>query len=87
MIDMATAHIPNADRGCVALFSAGYSPDAQIVLGWQREEGGGDVFRRAERWGGLAPPGTRTLRFGTAAKHIVQMKAPGEIGEGAAESV
>jgi hypothetical protein len=40
MIDRATAHIPNADKGFLAVFSAGYFPDAQIVLEWVREEGG-----------------------------------------------
>jgi hypothetical protein len=45
MIDVATAHIPNADRGFVAVFSASYFPDAQIVLEWAREEGGGNVYR------------------------------------------
>jgi hypothetical protein len=32
MIDVATAHIPNASQGFVALFSVGYFPDAKIVL-------------------------------------------------------
>ena len=45
ILDVATAHIPNADRGFVAVFSAGYFPDAQIVLDWVREEGGGNVYR------------------------------------------
>jgi hypothetical protein len=40
MIDVATSHIPDADRGFVAVFSASYFPDAQIVLEWAREEGG-----------------------------------------------
>lgn len=43
MIDVATAHIPNASQGFVAVFSAGYFPDAKIVLEWVREEGGGNV--------------------------------------------
>ena len=34
MIDYATRHIPNADRGSLAVFSASYFPDAQIVLEW-----------------------------------------------------
>ena len=49
MIDVATSHIPNADRGFIAVFSASYFPDAQIVLEWVREEGGGNVYRWAEK--------------------------------------
>ncbi len=49
MIDVATAHIPNASKGFVAVFSAGYFPDAKIVLEWVREEGGGNVYRWAEK--------------------------------------
>ena len=45
IIDYATRHIPNADRGFLAVFSASYFPDAQIVLEWVREEGGGNVYR------------------------------------------
>jgi hypothetical protein len=44
MIDRATAHIPNADKGFVAVFSADYFPDAQIVVEWVRAEGGGNVY-------------------------------------------
>jgi hypothetical protein len=49
MIDRATAQIQNADRGFIAVFSAGYFPDAQIVLEWAREDGGGNVYRWAEK--------------------------------------
>src|SRR6266550_4638693 len=49
MIDRATAQIPNAARGFLAVFSAGYFPDAQIVLEWVREEGGGNVYRWPEK--------------------------------------
>ena len=49
MIDVATAHMPNASQGFVAAFSAGYFPDAKIVLEWVREEGGGNVYRWAEK--------------------------------------
>lgn len=35
MIDMANAHIPNTDRGIIAVFSASFLPDAQIVLEWR----------------------------------------------------
>lgn len=49
MLDVATAHIPNAAQGFVAVFSAGYFPDAKIVLEWDREEGGGNVYRWADK--------------------------------------
>jgi hypothetical protein len=50
MIDMATAHLPNAGKGFLAVFSAGYFPDAQIVLEWVREDGGGgNVYRWKEK--------------------------------------
>ena len=48
MIDVATAHIPNANQGFIAVFSAGYFPDARIILEWVREEGGGNVYCWAE---------------------------------------
>src|SRR5471030_755538 len=48
MIDRATAHIPNANRGFLAVFSSNYFPDEQIVLEWLREEGGGNVYRWKE---------------------------------------
>ena len=34
IIDVATAHLPKADQGFLAVFSASYFPDAQIVLEW-----------------------------------------------------
>ena len=49
MIDRATAHLPNADQGFLAVFWADYFPDAQIVLDWVREKGGGNVYRWAEK--------------------------------------
>jgi hypothetical protein len=49
MIDVATANIPHADQGFVAVFSAGYFPDARIVLEWVREEGGGNIYRWPEK--------------------------------------
>jgi hypothetical protein len=57
MIDVATAHLPNAAQGFLAVFSASYFPDAQIVLERVREEGGGNVYRWAEegREGWLRP--------------------------------
>ena len=49
MIDRATANIPNADRGFIAVFSASYFPDVQIVLEWAREDSGGNVYRWTEK--------------------------------------
>lgn len=49
MIETATAHIPNAERGFVAVFSAGYFPDATIILEHVREEGGGHIYRWPEK--------------------------------------
>ncbi|NBO93158.1 MAG: hypothetical protein EBV06_12745 [Planctomycetia bacterium] len=49
IIDVATAHIPNASKGFIAVFSAGYFPAAHIILEWVREEGGGNVYRWADR--------------------------------------
>jgi hypothetical protein len=45
IIDVATAHIPYADKGFLAVFSASYFPDAQIVLEWARTDRGGNVYR------------------------------------------
>jgi hypothetical protein len=44
MIDVATSHIPDAEKGFLALFSANYFPSAQIVLEWQTADGGGNVY-------------------------------------------
>ena len=49
ILDVATAQIPNAVQGFVAVFSANYFPDATIVLEWVREEGCGNVYRWAEK--------------------------------------
>lgn len=49
IIDVATGHVPNADRGFVAVFSGGAFPDAQIVLERIGEEGGGSIYRWAEK--------------------------------------
>ena len=38
IIDVATAHLPNAAQGFLAVFSAGYFPDAQIMLEWVRKK-------------------------------------------------
>jgi hypothetical protein len=48
MIQLATRDIPQAERGFVAVFSAGHFPDARIVLDWVREEGSGNVYRWPE---------------------------------------
>ncbi len=49
IIDVATSHIPNAKKGFLAVFSANYFPNAQIVLEWAREEGGGNVYAGLKR--------------------------------------
>lgn len=78
MIDRATAALPNADRGFLAVFSANYFPDAQIVLEWQREDGGGNVYRWKEKEmeGWLCPA---LLRYFTdpLEKLYIQVKAAG----------
>jgi len=76
MIDVATAHLPNADRGFIAVFSASYFPDAQIVLEWVREEGGGNVYRWAEKgMEGWLCPALMLYFFEAPAKLYVQVKA------------
>jgi hypothetical protein len=78
MIDVATEHIPNADRGFLAVFSACRFPGARIVLDWVREEGGGNVYRWPEKGmeGWLCPA---LLRYFERApeKLYVQVKAAG----------
>ena len=78
IIDVATAHIPNAADGFIAVFSAGYFPYAQIVLEWVREEGGGNVYRWPDKGmeGWLCPA---LLRYFSEppAKLYVQVKAAG----------
>ena len=49
IIDVATTQIPNASQGFLAVFSASYFPDAQIVLEWVREDGSGNVYRWQEK--------------------------------------
>jgi hypothetical protein len=78
IIDVATAHLPHAERGFVAVFSAGYFPDAQIMLEWQRDDGGGSVYRWAEKGmdGWLCP--ALLHYFPEAPKKLyVQVKAAG----------
>ena len=45
MIDVATRDIKGADRGFLALFSAGPFPGTSIVVEWVREELSGNVYR------------------------------------------
>jgi hypothetical protein len=49
IIDIATAHLLDARGGFVVLFSAGYFPDAEIVLTWLKEHEGGNVYRWDEK--------------------------------------
>lgn len=49
MIDVPTAHLPSAERGFLAVFSASRFPGAQIVLDWVRENGGGNLYRWPEK--------------------------------------
>jgi len=78
MIDRATNKIPNAHQGFLAVFSASYFPDAQIVLEWVREEGGGNVYRWPEQGmeGWLCPA---LLRYFSEPpeKLYIQVKAAG----------
>jgi len=78
MIDRATALIPGAKQGFLAVFSSGYFPDAQIILEWAREEGGGNVYRWKEKEmeGWLCPA---LLRYFTdpPEKLYIQVKAAG----------
>jgi len=54
MIDRITAHIPNADKGFVMVFSAHPFPEGDHRLTWQRDERDGNVYRSddldAEGW-------------------------------------
>jgi hypothetical protein len=78
MIDRATVHVENADKGFLVVFSASYFPDAAIVLTWVREEDGGNVYRGSEAGieGWLCPALLRY--FATAPETLyVQVKAFG----------
>jgi len=44
MIDKVVAHIPNADRGFRAIFSARPFPGGDFKLEWRREESGGNWY-------------------------------------------
>lgn len=75
MIDVATAHLPNAAQGFLAVVSASRFPDAQIVLEWVREDGG-NVYRWAEKSleGWLCPALLRYFEQAPAKLHL-QVKA------------
>jgi len=49
IIDVATASIPDAQNGFLAIFSASPFPDAQIVLEWTSEQNGGNVYLWQEK--------------------------------------
>jgi hypothetical protein len=44
MIDKAVAHIPNAEKGFRAIFSAQQFPGSDFKLEWRREESGGNWY-------------------------------------------
>ena len=48
MIDRVTAHIPNADKGFIMVFSQTPFPDHQFRLEWRREERGGNMYHSQE---------------------------------------
>ena len=76
IIDVATSHIPNADDGFLAVFSASPFPGAQVTLDWSREEMGGNVYAWAEKKleGWLCPALLRYFERAPAKLHI-QAKA------------
>jgi hypothetical protein len=47
--DVATADIPNAEKGVTVVFSAQPFPTAQIVVEWVAKENNGDLYRWPER--------------------------------------
>ncbi len=53
MIDIATAGIPDADKGFRALFSATPFPNYQYTLNWVREDMGGNWYQ----WDGTTMQG------------------------------
>jgi hypothetical protein len=72
------AHLARADHGFLTVFPASYFPDAQIVLEWLREEGGGNVYGWAEKEmeGWLCPALLRYFEQASAKLHV-QVKAAG----------
>lgn len=79
IIDVATADIPNAKNGFIAVFSAGYFPDATIVLEWLREDGGGNTYRWPDKGmeGWLCPALFKYFERAPQ-KLFVQVKPAGE---------
>lgn len=79
MIDVATGHIPNADSGFFAIFSASPFPDAQIVLERVGEESGGNTYRWAEKGieGWLCPALQLYFPKKPPEKLYIQVKAAG----------
>jgi hypothetical protein len=57
MIDAAVRHLPHAERGFLALFSASPFPGAELILDRVREEMGGTWYRwrRTGQEGWLCP--------------------------------
>lgn len=78
MIDVATAHIPNAEKGFLAVFSATSFPGAQIALDWVKPDGGGNVYRWPDQGmeGWLCPALMRYFSE-PPAKLFIQVKAAG----------
>ena len=75
MIDIATAHLPNAEKGFVAAFSANYFPNAQIVLEWAKGRRRRQrLSLEGQREGGLAVPGAAPLFCRRPAKLYIQVK-------------
>ena len=48
MIDRITAHLPEADKGFIMVFSAHKFPGSDYKLEWQREEREGNIYRSSE---------------------------------------
>ncbi|OCC04922.1 hypothetical protein BA190_11015 [Labrys sp. WJW] len=44
LIDQATAHIPNASKGFVMVFSASPFPGSTFQLEWRRADGSGNIY-------------------------------------------
>jgi len=67
-----------ADRGFIAVFSADYFPDAQIVLEWAREDGGGNATIVDEKGMKLLCPAfVQVFRASTGEVRTIQVKAAG----------
>lgn len=79
MIDVATADIPNAERGFLAIFSAHPFPGTQIRLDWLRAEMGGNVYRWADKnlEGWLCPALLKYFEQPPRSIHLQLKPAPG----------